>query len=583
MIADIDFLHEDLMWPVFAGSLVLLVVYIWKEWPPIPKKRFYIKCLAAILLILSLAMIALRPLKERAAENKVVALVSEGMQPGQLDSLDKVYPDLAVLKYKVNEDIRDTLNSYGTIVLLGRGIQPFDFWQLEGIPVRYLGGEQPQGIIQLWYDWETSVGKELSINGTFNEPSEGDRLVLKGPGGTGLDSVHLDESGLKQFQLHTIPAVPGKFLFSLDQVDSMGALKHSEPLPISVASKKKLKIGVVNDYPTFETKYLKNFLAEMGHELLIRSKVSSDRFKMEAFNTDPASSLRITEMNLETFDLLIMDSETYSRLPVSWRTALIKAITHAGLGLFIQPGTGFFDSTGTFVQFEFLSDKTTQVQPEQVAVDVPKHPFHFKKSFGLQAVHAANGKVLTAYVRAGEGRIGSMVFENTFQLLLDGHQREYQQLWTVILNGISRKHHPVAEWNPGPRFIYRDYPFKFEVRTNLDQPEVISSAGYVVPLAQDIDLSNLWRGTTYPRHTGWNHQNLKNDTTSLFEYYVMDTTNWRALSAYDLQDANNRHWAGTPLIGDVKKKAKPLPLTVFYLVFLLCSGYLWLEPKLFQV
>ncbi len=582
MIADIRFLYEDIAWPVLVGSVALLVVFIWKEWQPNKRLRFFIKIFTALLLVFSLAMLALRPLKVMAPENGVVALLSEGLKSNQLDSLQKEYRDLSVIKYAVNKDIRDTLHSFGEVIILGRGIQPFDFWQLEGMPVRYLGGAHPEGLIGLWYTTEPVVGEELSIKGTFNEPRKGDRLILRGPGGTGLDSISLKEGGMQPFQLLTTSVLHGKFLFSLDLMDSMGTLKNSEPLPVRIRPESKLKIGVVNDFPTFETKYLKNFLAERGHELFIRSKVSSDRYKMEAFNTDPATSLTISEKNLETFDLLIMDSETYKKLPGTWQMAVKNAIFNTGLGLFIQGDTGFFRATGS--GFEFTNDKTTMVQPDQVQLKIPKHPFHFKEGFGLQAVHTADGKVLSAYIRAGEGRIGSTVFESTFQLLLDGHQKEYQRLWAGILTGISKKNHPVAEWGIESRVIYLDQPFEFQIRTTLEQPEVIGSTGSRIPLAQDVDLFNLWQGTTYPRRKGWNHQVLKNDTAARFEYYVMDTTSWRSLAQYGIQEVNNRHWDRDPITGEGKQGVQPIPQTGFYIVFLLCAGYLWLEPrnKVFQ-
>ena len=101
-----------------------------------------------------------------------------------------------------------------------------------------------------------------------------------------------------------------------------------------------------------------------------------------------------------------------------------------------------------------------------------------------------------------------------------------------------------------------------------------------IALQQDVDIKSNWNGTTFPTKVGWNQLHVKNDSLSKYDYYVMDTLNWKSLMAFSTFEENQRHFDGTYENQDKVKFLVPINQFWFYLIFIVGMGYLWLEPKL---
>ena len=74
---------------------------------------------------------------------------------------------------------------------------------------------------------------------------------------------------------------------------------------------------------------------------------------------------------------------------------------------------------------------------------------------------------------------------------------------------------------------------------------------------------------------------MKQDSTAAFQYYVTDSSEWKSITNFNTIKANQIHF-NTKLKSeysqrDTLKLVNPL---WFFMIFILCSGYLWLEPKL---
>jgi hypothetical protein len=137
------------------------------------------------------------------------------------------------------------------------------------------------------------------VKGLYQKSSTREPIVLEDPAGAGLDSIILNSEKEQAFHLGTNLKVAGNYVFSLAIKDSLGNLISRDPLPIVVNEKEKLKILVLNSFPTFETRTLKNFLAEAGHGLVVRSQITRGRFKYEYLNTEPVSIGSLSETTLK--------------------------------------------------------------------------------------------------------------------------------------------------------------------------------------------------------------------------------------------------------------------------------------------
>ncbi len=598
MIENLHFLHHKWLWPVLLGGAVLWLLFLWKENPKKPNIRFFGNGLVALLAITSLAMMVLKPMTLGKVETNAGVLITNAYSKDRLDSLRQNYSGLRVIPYQMNKGIGGALDSVAPLFVLGDGIRPFDFWQFDSVPALYLGSDTPKGIVVLKYNREITIGEELLVSGRFNAPANGHHLVLTALGDTGLDSVAFDSvvsdpvvmrtSQQTDFSLSTEMKVEGSYIYSLIEKDSTGNTILSESLPVTVSPKTSLKILLVNSFPTFESKYLKNYLAEMSHELTVRSRLTKGKYKFEYFNTGNTPVYTFSRKQLEDFDVLIIDSDSYVNLSEKSKNALIEAMEKDGLGVFIQPNHRFFYAPKRTLKFDFVNDESTETSLQKwPKLKADKYPFHFKPALGLEKIHGDEEKIhddnkaiLTAYRRTEKGRVGTSTIQNTYKWILGGHSTAYQEFWSGIIGQLSKSEEVSTTWSEKNELAFRDMPYTFDLRTTFDRPEIVGPHGNEIPIEQHPDIPELWTGTVYPQKAGWNELWIRNDSTSTHRFFVMDSSSYQALTRYQIQLANKRVFDGASSITQKRSVPKQISSIWFFFVFLTAMGWLWLGPKI---
>lgn len=575
-MTDWVFLHKAWMLPVMIGAVLLLLLFLWKEWTTTGRKRMVLKSWVSLIAIAALMMLALKPAAPLPYEAEKTILLTEGYEQQHLDSLQELMPKVKVEQYEPGVPLKEELRLKSEVLLLGNGLETFDLWQLEEVPVEYLKGKAPKGLVRINYPEKGTAGDFWNFKGHYAKPVEGNRLILQGPGGTALDSVVLIGEESQTFRLSTELLVEGNYLFSIVEKDSLREVLRKDPIPLQVDPSRSLKILIVNAFPSFETKYLKNYLAEAGHEVVVRSQITRGRFKYEYFNTERVPIGSLEEEQLKDFDLLVIDAGSLPALTRERVASLEKAVRSSGLGVFIQPDQRFFASQHALRPFEFVPHAGTEVNHE--GTELSKAAFSFENLPGLEVIHNSEGGIYSAYKRMGSGRIGSSVFENTYQLVLEGKGKAYKKIWTELLDRLAKEASDKAVWEPINSMAFADKPFRFRLRTALADPRVME-AQELLPLKRDVALQDVWEGTTWPRESGWQRQVLKNDTTATFEYYVMDSSHWNALVAQQTINENRRYFMDRKLELEELSVLEPISPIWFYCIFLGALSFLWFEPK----
>jgi len=577
------FQNSHIFWHVVLIALVLWILFVWKEWSSPVKNRFYFYSLISLITVLSFAMLALRPFGTSLVKTNTGVLLTDGYNQKRLDSLKQKVSGIKVYEYQENLPIADILDSISSLFILGNGTAAYDFWQFENRSVSYLGGDLPDGIIYLKYDQENILGDDLEVLGRYRNAEASNRIVLQDGNGRGLDSIVFTEEISQNFKLSTPLKAKGKFVFKLVEKDSIGDTILSEPLPFKVMGKTNFKILIVNRFPTFETKYLKNYLAEMGNEVIVRSQLTRGRYKFEYFNTNRVPIYRLDDKSLEDFDLLIIDGDSFSGLSRNSWASIEKAIKSSELGLFVQPTSNVFRRQVERLGFEFERDGISKVVLDDFSkVRLDKFPFRFKTFNGIEEIHSWNNNPATAYKRMEKGRIGISFIQNTYQLQLDGKTEVYRQFWSEIINKISKKKELITDWQAAERFPLKNQPFQFELRTSIETPRVFTDYKEQIALRQDIDIPSLWSGKTYPKTQGWNVLSLEAKSQGVLDFYVSDSSYWKPLRANNLQNANRRNFANTSEVPKKSNIALLINPIVFFVLGLLGMGFLWLHPKLFN-
>lgn len=575
------FYNQHLVLPLVIAGIILWAIFIWKELPVFGKIRFYIRIVIALVTIICISFIVLKPMDTGKENGNNALLITEHSDDAQVDSLKKEHKNLTLLNYRPNESIIPDSLFIDTMFITGNGLASYDFYQLEHTPVRFINTQLPGGISLLDYEKSQYQGDRLVLKGVYHKAKIGHRIILEGPAGVALDSVELEEQSLTPFELEADLNVAGKFLYHLVEQNTEALEVDRNPIPLKVLEKKPLKILLINAYPTFETKYLKNFLAEKGHQVLARTQLTRGRFKFEYFNLPKQPVNNLSQDELEEFDLIVIDHRSLLNLSSAEISALQTALTQQGLGLFIQPEESVFSADHELIPFDFEYSASNQASlnlGDNTSFD--KFPLQIKEGFNLKPIFTMDREILSAYQRFGQGKIGTSVLSNSYQLVLDGENSVYQKIWTEIVENISKSSESTAELEAQQELIYVDEPLDFKLRTSLNNPVLNSGAGYQIPLKQNIDIPRLWYGRTYPTDTGWQSQKLEQDSISEFDYYVFEANTWKSLKSTGQIRANQAYFNNRrvdPISGKVNR---PVNLFWYYFIALLGLGYLWLVPKL---
>ena len=578
MNVDLIFLNRDLLWQVLVASISLWILFVLKEYYQAGFRRFWVKIFITFLAVLSLAVLALKPAFPRKTNNAQAAIITPGHKMFQLDSLERLNPGLKVFEYTPNCDFGKDFKDYQQFFVLGQGIEPFDFWRFENKSVLFLPGEIPNGVNRLHYAQENRRGNDLNVVGNYKNSQKGNRLILADPAGNKMDSVVFAEKKPAQFQLGTSLKVSGNFVYALKELDSLGNLLNSDPLPVSVQEKVPLNVLVLNAYPSFETKYLKNFLAEGKHRLLVRTQISKDRYKTENFNREKTAISTITEENLKDFDLLILDVYSLRSLSGNQKMVLEGAV-HNGLGVFVQPEEDF-STISKFLSMDLQKDGLTAIELDEFpGVPFTKYPFQVADQFGPESIQTSAGKPIGFYKKSGKGRIGTTLLASTFQLVLNGNEAVYRKVWSDLASRIARREGMGLEWEGEGFRATKNEPYRFKVRTSLKAPRIFDAQGNAIPVRRDLELDDLWYGVYYPKKTGWNILMSPQDSVAKLKFFVTEASNWKSVHATQKYRENQILFDSTNSGLTTSNETEAISPFWFFLCFLLCLTFLWVEPK----
>tara|TARA_R110000765_G_scaffold103334_4_gene192651 strand:+ start:7550 stop:9304 length:1755 start_codon:yes stop_codon:yes gene_type:complete len=580
MIEGFSFVHKDSIMPVLLGGLVLFGIYFYKEWVTRKQGNFPINIIVAFLTVAALVLLVLEPTHEVEINDHQGVLLTEGFNEKQRDSLLSLNKGLKVLTYNPKKSIRNQLDSLTSIYVIGEGIKSFDFSRFKDSVVEYIPAKKPYGITRLSYAKQIMLGEKAEIIGSYNQLDKGSFLVFEDSLGNGLDSVQVNHNDNTDFSLAGSPKASGNYVYQLTVKDSTGVLIDTNPLPIEIKKKKPLRVLILNNFPTFETKYLKNFLAEEGHEVVVRSQLTKGKFKFEYFNTTNTPVYQFTDEILKQFDLVIIDADTYFGFGSATKNSFEKNIRYNGLGIFIQPSDFIFNRSSSSSYFKFKRDDIKKIQLLNSAIYLEKYPYKFDDEFLVRPIIVVENDTIAAFKQMGLGRVATATLLSSYQMILNGSSQAYRSTWTKILDEITKRKSVSVEWKSDTKIPKIDEPFDFSLYTNLKEFAVLYEDGVRTPMLQKPMVSTHYKGTIYPKKTGWQHLSIEGDSTSKFSFFVYDSVDWKALSTTQNIVLNQKKFKKGINENRTVIRNRPISPLLFYFLFLIGVGWLWLSPKL---
>lgn len=589
---------------IIIPSVILLAFLFWKEAVRKNKRHLVLRLSASALAVISLIFIAIpvtfQQKLDPANENTAV-LLTDGFDKDSLARLKNIpvfTNDLSVAdKYRSAKYIPDLAGfvyknkSFTRFHILGYGLQQWELVAIQKYKLIFHPSAIPEGFVSVQWPGKLRSGETLRIQGTFNNTSfKTVKLVLKGLG-TSLDSINLAAKKTVPFELSTIPNHLDKAVYSLITLSGKDTISE-EKIPLLVEEPMPLRILILSSSPDFENKFLKNWLFEKKYALAVRTAISRDKFNTEFLNIRKSNLNRISLSLLENFDLLIGDMTELSRLNQA-ETRAVQNQVGAGMGLIIKAegetgSSGFFrkifrtreiirgDQKSISLNWEGHTAKKTRL-PSPMNVEIVPQP-------GNQVlVRDMSGKVLVNSKLYGKGRIVLNTVSDTYTWMLANNLKDFSLYWSYILEKAARKTELTESWifrNAYPA-VNQEIALQLEVLTDTI-PDVLSE-GSTLKFSRDPVLDFQWNASYWPVKSGWHM--LKHRSRDPNWWYVYDKTDWKSIHA-GMKIKNTKKFieqAASDTIG-AKTLSRfytgKLPPIYFFILFIICCTYLWLEEKM---
>lgn len=553
--------------PVIIAAIVTLLL-IAKELFRQNQKSKLLRIVMSVATVFALLMIFLQPSLNQLSNARPSVTVTAGYDSQLLDSLTETLQTDNIAHYD-SMSYKDKLGWFnkGNTLIIGDGIPTYDLPLWKNINAQFIESSKPlNGIQDLYFDQNRQVGEELKIRGSYYA-KDSVKLILN-TYSSATDSIDLPP-GSQEFSLVAPMKASGKYVFSLEEYSQNEKIIH--PIPVVIEEPQAYKIMMINAFPTFELKYLKNYLAEEGHQLAVRNQLTAGRYKFEFYNHQGSRFYSLIDEVLEKNDLIVLDQPTLDQLTVKELNALNRSIKE-GNGLLLLSDEKTFTLPSGINNFSYrpLNDNEVEIKLLGTDYTLDSYGYSIDDDVLITTQHSA----MVGLRRIALGKIGVSTFKNTYQLVLRGELEAYKFLWSSIITPLLLSDADVMLESQWPLIV--DEPIDLQVK-GIDSITHWSVNGTSIAPRQDLHIPTHWQGIYWPDSTGWQRNIINADTSWL---YVCDANAYKRLRAIETRNENLMAFGKSELMKQERYHSQSINLTWFYLLFLLSVGYLWLEPKL---
>ncbi|MGZ3820963.1 MAG: hypothetical protein ACXVB6_10255 [Mucilaginibacter sp.] len=569
---------------------------VWKEYKRAKKAHMVWRIAASLLAVFALACIAL-PInysKDSLRQNDQNAiLLTNGFEPDSLNNYrdSKIFTtDKAIEKaYPKAKPIRlDELSSDSPAVtklhVFGYGLNENELSQIGRLPVIFHPALSPAGVVAIGWNQKLKTGETLKVQGKYNNNElKPVKLILNGLN-TQLDTVTVAPKTSKDFELTTVPKNEGRAVYRLQAIAGSDTLAD-ENLPIEVDPAKPLKVLILSASPDFETKFLKNWLAENGFAVVVRSAISKDKFSSEYVNMPMLKIDHISSGILDKFDVVIGDLSVLK----SENAVLKQQVTKKGLGVIVRADS--ISNSGSWLQSDFSVEKVAAKNQPQVSLIIKGKagksaglkidPAFIKSKPGIQQlVNDLQGHTLVAASLFGKGRLAFTTINNTFNWILAGDKDDYAAFWSLLISKSAQKEPVLENWS-APQLPTINEPVELQLVASSD-PGPISAGDSIAP-AQNPSIPFEWVNKYWPTTTGW--QSIQQNNGRAAWWYVYGGDEWQGVRASEKIASTTQYaenYAPNTFVTKAihEKVLIAVPKIYFYLLLLAACTFLWVEGKL---
>ncbi|MBS1682266.1 MAG: hypothetical protein JST48_11185 [Bacteroidetes bacterium] len=564
----------------------VLLLFLWFAYLEIKRKQKYLTLRIVVLAfaMISVLGILLRPSHKSVKNISEIILLTRGYDSKKVDSLLSRHPQLQVLRTTSAADFQksELLKNWNDLIdknisfVVGEGIPPFVLDLLPGNHFAFIPCTAPVGITELVISKEVIVHRKSSIRGAFNS-SAATVLKLIGPGGV-EDSVRL-KNGHHEFNFSLNPKTEGQFVYSIVAQSQNDTIV--EKLPVDILPERKLRVLFLFNSPTAEIRFLKNYLSAKNHSVAVRFQTSKNNFTYEFANLIPAEIRNLSSTLLNTFDLVVTDEKTFSSFN-SAEQSILKNAVRDGLGILLAAS----DFNQPAVKRFFFTDPI-HLKTDTVHLELGKKKYVFNVGFSsmadrpnLESIIRIKNRIVSGYVFSGSGKIGFQQLRESYRMLLEDNEEGYGLAWTDLIERTARKKTVPFKIEIKAQFpFYEDEPLTVDIISSGLQPALMVDS-YTVPLTEHVWVDDFYSGKIWNGKTGWHKLKLTTDSLQK-NYFVFKESEWHALRVSRQIIENQRMQKTEDTYTSLLESSwRPIPQIIFYIVFLLAFGCLWLLSKI---
>ena len=563
------------------------------------RKRKVWRSLLLFFALLSLLMAAWRPAYRHQLPPTESMLLLPNAPRKVLDSLRGKYPEGEIFAFQEETAVpakwlphisylSNELPAGSSLFILGEGLEEQKANFLENFELHYFSGLPASGLRELAFQRSLSWSEPFQVSGSVH--IGGDTLnVILALEGKKLDSALLFPSRTS-FRLEYLPATAGAHDFFLQVNKKKGEPVDNIPLRIEVEEEEKLSVALLTSFPSFETRYLKNWLAHQGHSVYYQAEMAPGRWQREQLNLPEKRFSGLNKELLQEVDILIMDQNFQDNLKTATKQIVGEQLREQGLGILLLTGSKNSGKQMQNLGLPALSsvgrEKETPLKLKGEGEYLPPlsfNPLHGRNWYSLSENVSGESAILATPEGLGVAMVSSL--GNTYTLLLEGKDAAYDRLWNHVLQQLLKPRPPSVLEADFPAFEGKRHHLElWSGAGEVPALELLSPDGkrQLLPLVQDPYVPERWHGYHWPIEQGL--YRLKWGGKDSLQFNVLPASglsSWRQNKS--TQQIRSYLERKEPADGQLIKQSvlhsqlKPLPLLPFYLLFLLSMGILWLE------
>ena len=514
------------------------------------------------------------------------------------------------------------------LLIIGDGLLPSQLAQFHQLELSMQPNPVTTGVIFPSWQPNLDAGSQLEFSATFQSADQSIyRVKLINPAQQVEDEVSVINGD--NFVLNALPKVTGNHLYQLVISDQTENVVSEQSIPIVVNQSTSAKILIVQSAPSFESKHIQNWAGEMGAEILIRTRISKDKFMTRSTNFSQTLKSKpqflISEKALAQFDVLILDGREWQFFDQQEINNLAKAVKD-GLGIVVRTD-GSLSSEDSDQLPDLLSRFGIKPITQNIRVDLIAHNqlddsrifadsvllsaeplFNIQKSVKHLAplIVTPQGYVVVAQKHYGLGKITLSVIKQSHQLRTSSQARAHSQLWSHIIGNTARTYNaPAIALESEMGIILQNHKIDLcsesdpltEKQSAVDSNEIdLSKSNIKKKEAAEIRTLNLSSsltsvkvdlrttrmnsrkhcGSYWPSASGWQ----KVIVSGIERYfYVHPANSWLAAQQNARLNATQTRIATWNPATFESNQQKPINDWYYWLLIVVCTSLIWIERK----